>query len=83
MKIILVINLLKEIVYYSFDVNFKIIRFFCRTLYFNHSIHGDAVPSSACWTSVPLLYSFFWVILRRLEFYVPTFGNRVLRNVST
>jgi len=33
MKIILVINLPKKIVYFSFYFNFKIVRVFCRTLY--------------------------------------------------
>jgi len=32
-KIILVINLLKKIVYFSFYFNLKFVRFFCRTLY--------------------------------------------------
>jgi len=33
LKIILVINLRKKIVYFSFYLNLKIVRFFCRTLY--------------------------------------------------
>jgi hypothetical protein len=36
---ILVINLRKEIVYFSFDFNLKIVRFFCRTLYIYIYIH--------------------------------------------
>ena len=33
LKIILVINLSKKAVYFSFYFNLKIVRFFCRTLY--------------------------------------------------
>jgi hypothetical protein len=33
LKIILVINMRKKVVYFSFYFNLKIVRFFCRTLY--------------------------------------------------
>jgi hypothetical protein len=52
LKIVLVINLSKKIVEYSFYFNLKIIRFFCRTLYNNFG----------ALKILRLNFPFFWVL---------------------
>jgi hypothetical protein len=48
LKIILVINLRKKIVYFSIYFNLKIVRFFCRTLYYDARIHEHQVYKNVC-----------------------------------